>query len=263
VRYLAWLLLLANLGMLVWLITQPEPQPVRYRPIPVPPGIEPLVLLSERPANTAVAVQEQNRPQVPRSPQETVPPAVSDVAAVDATKAEEAGEPEADKVQGAGTDAAAQPAAAVEPVCQAIGPFLKEADASAVGEQLSKQGYQPHLRTGEVRNPAGYWVYMPAMPAAEARRIVAELDAHGMTDYFIGNQNYISLGIFSGKTKARVRLKQIQALGFDAILDQRYRTSTVYWIDIEQGPLSLLGSDLWSEIQSQHMDIRVQRISCE
>ncbi|MGD8673992.1 MAG: hypothetical protein PVH86_11765, partial [Thiogranum sp.] len=47
-RHLAWLLLLANVGMFVWILTQPEPQVPQYRPLPVPPGVEPLVLLSER-----------------------------------------------------------------------------------------------------------------------------------------------------------------------------------------------------------------------
>jgi len=257
VRYLAWLLLLANLGMLVWLLTQPEPQPAHYRPVPVPPGIEPLVLLSERPVSTAATTdtdQAQRGPVVSASGEQQTTPVVADDT--------QAGE---DKVVDApdGSGEAAQVTAPPEPVCQAIGPFLKEADAETISERLSARGYQPHRRTGEVRNPSGYWVYMPAMPAADARRIVAELDARGMTDYYIGSQNYISLGIFSGKSKARARLEQIESLGYDAILDQRYRTRTVYWIDIEQGDVPLLGSSLWSEIQSQHTDIRVQRVSCE
>lgn len=257
-RQLAWLLLLANLGMLAWLVTQPEPQPARYRPVPVPPGIEPLVLLSERSFNTTTA-NDQVAPETAASSGAQHDAEVSEdadrVPSAEIGEERDADEPDITSV--------AQAAAVPEPLCQAIGPFMQQADAEGVGQQLAALGYQPSLRTGEVRNPAGYWVYMPAMPAAEARRIVAELDAHGMTDYYIGKQNYISLGIFSGKKKAQMRLEQIEQLGFDAILDQRFRTRAVYWVDIRQGGVPLLVSEIWPQIQAQHTEIRVQRISCE
>jgi hypothetical protein len=101
------------------------------------------------------------------------------------------------------------------------------------------------------------------MPAADARRIVNELDSKGMTDYFIGKQNYISLGIFRRKDQAQVRLERVTALGYEAILDQRYRTRTVHWIDIEEAGQPLLVSSIWQQIQAQHTDIRVQRVSCD
>ena len=263
-RYLVWLLVLANLGMFVWVLTQPEPQPPSYRPAPVPPGVEPLVLLSERPAGRRTnkadnaggaapeGVQPEDDGQAAASPPAEVPqPQASAEAAVNEAVVETE------------TDDSKQTDTPPEPVCQAVGPFMNQTDAEAVSTQLAELGYQPNLRTAEVRNPAGYWVYMPAMPAAEARRIVAELDAKGMTDYYIGKQNYISLGIFSGKRKAQVRLDQIRSLGYDAVLDQRFRTRTAYWIDIVRGAEPLLATAAWQDILSQHADIRVQHISCE
>ena len=147
--------------------------------------------------------------------------------------------------------------------CQTVGPLLEKNDATKLAAQLSAQGYASHIRTGEVRNPSGYWVYMPAMPAAEAHRIVAELDAHGLSDYYIGKQNYISLGIFSRKDKAQRHLDEIRKLGFDAVLDQRYRTSDVYWLDVEKSDVPLAGSDVWAQIQRQYPDIQTQRVNCE
>ena len=84
-----------------------------------------------------------------------------------------------------------------------------------------------------------------------------------MTDYFIGKQNYISLGIFRAKDKAGVRLKQIMDLGYKPILDQRYRIRTVHWLDVEAAGQPLTGSEVWEKVQAQHADIRVQRVSCE
>jgi hypothetical protein len=261
------LLLLANLGMFVWLLTQPEPQQAQYRPAPVPPGIEPLVLLSERSpgqppdaGDDALKQETTDTQVVEQPPADAVVSGEDEAGPAEVASADQTGpEPDAGN-NGEGEQADAAP----ERFCQTVGPFMKEAVSADIGKRLAALGYQPTHRTAEARTPSGYWIYMPAMPAAEARRIVAELDAHGMTDYFIGKQNYISLGIFSRKSKARVRLEQIQGLGFDAILDRRYRTRTVYWIDIVQGDKPpLLGSEIWSEIQAQHTDIRVQNISCE
>ncbi len=261
-RYLAWLLLAANLGMLAWLLTQPQPQPVAYRPIPVPPGVQPLLLLSERSANSAAAAGRALAEPPPSSPPPPLPQSSS-------TETPPQAAPLPGAASGPGAPESDSPGETPPPVvernavCLAMGPLMAESEAKTLDAQLSAAGYRPHLRIGEARNPAGYWVYMPAMPASEARRIVAELDARGMTDYFIGSQNYISLGIFSVKSKARTRLEQIRALGFDAILDQRYRTRKVYWIDIEPAEKPLLVSEVWSQIQAQRPELRLQRVSCE
>ena len=267
-RHLAWLLLLANVGMFVWILTQPEPQVPQYRPLPVPPGVEPLVLLSERAVKPgATADAEPHEQHTTPAVQTAQSPA--DSGAGDADNAAGGGADSVDSSvadQSAGrdeimpdTDKEARQVSS----CQTVGPLLEKNDATKLAAQLSAQGYASHIRTGEVRNPSGYWVYMPAMPAAEAHRIVAELDAHGLSDYYIGKQNYISLGIFSRKDKAQRHLDEIRKLGFDAVLDQRYRTSDVYWLDVEQGTRPLLASEVWAKIQKQHPDIRVQRVSCE
>jgi hypothetical protein len=104
---------------------------------------------------------------------------------------------------------------------------------------------------------------MPAMPASKARSIVADLDAHGMKDYFIGRKNHISLGIFSTEKKARKRLTRVKELGYDAELGQRYRNRAVYWLDVEAGELPLPGSQIWKEIQAEHTDIRIEQVSCD
>jgi len=248
VRKLVYFLLFANLAYFVWHQYSPIEKPRDMKPVPLAPGIEPLVLLKERPsAEPPVVVAAEQADEEP-------PP----VAAVEAETEIEA-EAEAIPVVEYSAPAIPQP----ERVCQTIGPLLDKNDAASISAQLYQQGYQPAVRGGEVREPSGYWVYMPAMPAGEARAIVNDLDANGMKDYFIGKRNHISLGIFSSKRKARARLKRIKTLGYDAQLDQRYRTRTVFWLDIEEKEQPLLGSEFWERIQAEHADIRVQRVSCE
>ena len=154
-------------------------------------------------------------------------------------------------------------AAPDERICQTLGPLFKKHDVTAVFALLARNGYEVNVRDSDTRVPNGYWVYLPAMQASQARRIVADLDAHGMTDYYIGKQNYISLGIFSDKDKAERRLQEVQRLGYEPKVDQRYRTRDVYWLDVEGRGTPLLRSEIWEQIQSQHTDVRVQRVSCE
>ena len=52
-------------------------------------------------------------------------------------------------------------------------------------------------------------------------------------------------------------------LGYEPKLDQRYRTRDVYWLDVDGRGTPLLGSEVWEQIQSQHADVRAQRVSCE
>ncbi len=247
-RYLVYILVLFNLAYFTWHQYSPTDKPHHLQPVPLAPGIEPLVLLSERQSSGSSAaagkVDEVQQP-AETTATETVP--VIEYTAP--ARVEEVPD----------TNTRREP----ERVCQTIGPLLDKNDAASISAQLYQQGYQPAVRGGEVREPSGYWVYMAAMPVGEARAIVSDLDANGMKDYFIGKRNHISLGIFSSKRKAQVRQKRIKTLGYDAVLDQRYRTRTVFWLDIEEKQQPLQGSAFWDRIQAQYADIRVQRVSCE
>jgi len=241
-------LLLANVAMFAWIYSQPVQPPPEYRPVPVPPGIAPLMLLTERNGKSA---QEEPLPVEALSTESGQEQ--TELTATEPASAESSGSDPVVKV----------PQPPQERICQTIGPLVKQAEATDIAKRLDAQGFKSRQRSGKVREQSGYWVYLPAMPAAEARRIVNELDSKGMTDYFIGKQNYISLGIFRRKDQAQVRLEQVRALGYEPVLDPRYRTRTVHWLDIEEAGQPLLVSSIWQQIQAQHTDIRVQRVSCE
>ena len=245
-RYIAWILLVANIAFFAWnFVLSPAPVRVALRVAPVPPGIDTLVLLSERGPEPADVADASATPAAP-----SAPAGVSD-------------EAPQHEVQSVADAEPVVPDAPAPRVCRTVGPFLEKEDATQVFVELAKQGYVLNVRDGDVREPAGYWVYLPAPNAEEARNIVADLDAHGMKDYFIGKQNHISLGIFSGKDKARIRQQTVKRLGYDAILDQRYRMRDVFWLDVEEQDQPLLGSEIWRKLQARHADIRAQRVSCE
>ena len=155
-RFLAYVMFVANLGLFAWILIQPPQQPPEYRPIPVPPGIQPLVLLSERETGTAAEVA-----------------AAESGTATDASDTEAAREAQTVDTESEPATAEAPVAVAVvekppvkrEPVCRTVGPLLRKKEARALIKRLATEGYVASLRGGEVREPSGYWVYMPAMPA--------------------------------------------------------------------------------------------------
>jgi len=259
VRYLVYFLVLANLAYFAWYQYAPRQKPAEKLSVPLQPGINQLVLLSERPVAEPHA--EHREVEAVRIPAKTA----EQLAAVAIqTETEEYTE----QANGRGTvaqDREVEPepvSVAQEPVCHTIGPLLDFGDVTSISEQLSLHGFQLNVRDGKVREPSGYWVYMPAMPAGKARSIVADLDAQGMKDYFIGKKNHISLGIFSTEEKARKRLNRVKDLGYDAELGQRYRSRAVHWLDVEEGTVPLLGSPIWKEIQLKHTEIRAWQATC-
>jgi hypothetical protein len=259
VRYLVYFLVLANLACFVWYQYSPGQKPAEILPVPVPPGVNQLVLLSER--AVAKSTAEPREAEAVKAPAEPV----EQLASV-AMQTESKDYKEQSNGGGAVTqDREVEPEpVSVEPerVCHTVGPLLDTGDVTLISEKLSQHGFKFSVRGGKVREPAGYWVYMPAMPAGKARSIVADLDAHGMKDYFIGKKYHISLGIFSTENKARKRLKRVKDLGYDAQLGQRYRNRAVYWLDVDEAGVPLLGSQVWEEIQARHTDIRIGQASC-
>ncbi len=258
-RYLVVFLVLANLAYFAWYQSFPRQKPADRLPSPLPSGIDRLVRLSERPVVEPsiklkeIQVEEELATNIEQPPEVAIHMETEAMAEhVDGN-----GEPtEASELETG--------SATLEPelVCHTVGPLLDTGTVTSISEELSQHGFRLNVRGGKVREPRGFWVYMPAMPATEARSIVADLDAQGMKDYFIGKDNHISLGIFSTENKAQKRLQRIRELGYEAQLGQRYRNRAVYWLDVEERALPTEGSQIWAGVQQQYADTTVQRVEC-
>lgn len=245
-RYLIYVLIIANLVFFAWYPRPLDREADEARLRPLPPDVDTLVLLSERDRRQADDLQADavSAPARPGPAAETGLAGAGQPGQPDVVSKEEEPPPPA-------------------LICQTVGPFRDQANAHRVEKQLRQQGYIPRLREGKVREQAGYWVYLPAMPRKRAREIVADLDAHGMKDYYIGKQNFISLGIFTSRSKAEDRRRRVAQLGYDAVLDPRYRNRKVYWLDMEASRESLAGRPLWQKLSENYPKIVVQGISCE
>jgi len=128
------------------------------------------------------------------------------------------------------------PGAGVSLVCQTLGPFPVREAMQEMEAKLVTMNLEPKQRETAKQRPIGYWVHLPEMERAEARRQAQILDDHSDKEYFIGKDNVLSLGAFQYMNRAKKRLKQVRKLGLDAQLETRYRTVAEYWLDFQLEP---------------------------
>ncbi len=244
-KYLVYLLLGLNLAYFAWNQVQPADTPPPRQLAPLPSGVKPLVLLSERNRGISTASEAARQAAESASPVKPEPA------------------PQAETISPT-ADSVTQPAdVEAPPACWTIGPIDARKEPSDLLARLSRQGHVATLREGKIQLPSGYQVYLPAMSAEKAAEVVSTLKSAGMNDYYVGKRNRISLGIFSSKGKARIRQNKVRRLDYDALIQARYRTRKVYWIDIEGDKHTPMGAEDWQQVMADDQDIQVQQVSCE
>ena len=285
-RLVVLLLIAANLGVFGWLYLHRED----YRPVPLnevrpfPENVEPLRLLRERDTASLGETVPQRRPQqtTEAAPQPEPRDAATSGAEERIRPAESPADPTSDD------DSIRTPARALQdfaassalstdgntldpaiqelelpPACHSIGPFPDRQRLNAVMERLSDLDLESTIRTSQIEQPSGYWVYLPAMPRTEARVVVEELKAKGVQDYFLGRQNFISLGIFSAKRMAEERVREISRLGYEPLLEPRVRRREVFWIDLQESGPERLDDTQWQRLLGSQEYARRQAVVCE
>lgn len=257
-RTLLFIVIIGNL-LLLGLILTPDLKEQQELPLPpLPPGVKPLQLLSERteqPPPPTIAVEERSGQPV------TADSAAAGQDGADTDMAPEA-MPDIEAPSELAATASPPPPALPQPACHTVGPFASKQDAAELIERLAAQGAKTAWRQSEIQEPAGYWVYLPSMERSAAEKIVAELVANKVQDYFLGPQNYISLGIYSGQETAQERMQQITDMGYTPKLEQRFKIRDVYWLDVEEPEATLTRAD-WAGLLAATAGVRQQDLACE
>ncbi|MEN8107725.1 MAG: hypothetical protein ABFS22_06930 [Pseudomonadota bacterium] len=132
------------------------------------------------------------------------------------------------------------PGAGLPLSCYALGPFMAESEVQATESRLDELELESTRRTTEMKEKIGYWIYLPPMERKQALAIKAKLDDNRDKEYYIGKENLISLGAFKGKLQADRRMKQLHKIGIEPVLQPRYATRNVFWLDIDK---NLAGDD--------------------
>jgi hypothetical protein len=122
--------------------------------------------------------------------------------------------------------------------CTTVGPFTDLANASQAQAALKTAGFEPKQRMEEGELWVGYWVSVQNLPTRDAAdEAVRALTERGITDVYImpGDDppNVLSLGVFSDYQRAQRRANEIRTLGFEPQIDDRKRTGSAYWIDVD------------------------------
>lgn len=151
------------------------------------------------------------------------------------------------------------PGAGMPAACQALGPFFDEEALQAVADRFAGRGLEVRQRLAEDRQQNGYWVYLSTMERAEALRIAQVLEARNDHEYYIGKDNFMSLGTFKEIERAEIRLRQVQAMGLDAILEARYVTQDAYWLEFRDGNVA---GPVLEEIMAGNPVLQLQTRAC-
>jgi len=243
-RHLVYLLLVANLLYLGWNLFQKQADSELVRELPpLPATARSLVTLQELQQQQQQTQEEQRRVQQESEVQgkQVAEQQVDGVAAVEAlTQAE-------------------PPGAGVSMLCQALGPFLATEQLEEVAERLGELGLETSRRSAEARLENGWWVYMPAMSRDEAMKVVQLLDDNNDREYYVGKDNFISLGTFRVLPRAERRLKRARKIGLEPLLETRYKMQTTHWLDLRV--TDTLDRDLaW--IAEDYPDLRLEQQAC-
>jgi len=224
-RSLFILLLVVNLSYLIWGVAfsgKNEFTPV----VEQPQGKQALTLLSERYDNQAA-----NNPTL----------AQIDTGNGSKTK----------------TDKVLSPSMAPANTCYSLGPILDEKDSKKLEQKLKQVGFKPKHKSITGKEPKSYWVYFPPEKSLEdARAVVNQLQVANVSDYQIIRKgkftNAISLGLYNGYSRAKIRVRNLKKLGFNAKVQTRYKEVTRHWLDFQETDQKRLQTSIWEKIQKDN-----------
>lgn len=171
-------------------------------------------------------------------------------------------------VPAASTESNAAAATPVAPVvCASYGPFPGKDAAQTGSERLQHAGAQVTRRLvpGKVR--LGYWVYLPPFQnRKQAEAAEKLLRRRGIKDLYIvadeAKRNAISLGVYSQRSGAVNRRKQLRKLGYYPVLADRFRDTPNYWLDAQGTADQLPAAGRFDDLAEGDVHIKRSEISC-
>lgn len=263
IRALIVLLLVLNVGVGVWWVARPQPNPPA---VPAPPqGVTRLQLLKEAPnaprpvaavpgdaaladatasgavalagdvatPATAVPVPDAKDARSQASP--AAPGA--DKASADKADSDKAKDKKAAEAAQAKAEEAAKAQANTVGQCFRFGPY---ADAGALARARSQlQPFAQRVVERQQQTPGGrgWRVFLrPAATLADAQANAQRVAAAGFSDYFVvregADANSVSLGRYRSEDSARKRAAALNAVGFAAQAEPLGETTPTLWLEV-------------------------------
>lgn len=234
-RWIFFLLLIANLGLFGWFLNKDQAPAARVTAVATDVGVNTISLVSE--------VDSAELEAVAPPPERSSP----EVAA------------------GAQTRAA--------PLCTLVGPFEEAYQGEDVVQRLQALQVDAVLRDVEMQGQMRYWVYLaPLNSTREAFRKLRELQAAGIDSYVIPKgslENGISFGIFSELARAQSLARELRERGFAAEFREEPQTYLERWVVLtNEDPVSAVGAgeqigdEFWQQLQLDYPDIERRQNLC-
>ena len=250
-RHVIYLLVVVNLVYFSWNMLQSVPHKGGMSLVArIPPHVRRLETVQEQAKKKGPSSVENTRVISADAPGVASPPAINEVRQKTA---------EISRVEAL---TASEPPGAVAPSsnCQVLGPFSDDSVMKAVENRLNQLGYKPGERSSDTRVEAGYWIYLPSMGRKEVLRITRMLEDNNDRDYLILKGNALSLGTYESHSRVTVRLKMLHKYGLEPVVEPRFVTRTVYWLDLDlpDGERAVLET-----IRSEYPDVQAQEAACE
>ncbi|MEW7975320.1 MAG: hypothetical protein AB2810_01705 [Candidatus Thiodiazotropha endolucinida] len=287
-KWLFFILLLANLGMFILIYPQKAEKSVEnglpdvgelflYEEIAAlktePSVTDEIVLAGVNDPDTDQVQQGSSddrteTPDADLSLEERAPiePVAEPLPEVPIAEAETPAEPEFDMPES--ENAVAEiPAPEVIPVCRTIGYLESRSDAEIISVSLRALGLKPELQSETSNEQAGVWVLIPPQATRrEAIEISNRLERDGVSDLwrFTSGElvHAISLGLFRNKERAEARKNEIIDLGYEAIIKPRYRQKTKYWLYFQEGTPTSDNKKGWNDLFAKFPDLETKETAC-
>jgi hypothetical protein len=249
-RHVIYLLVVMNLVYFSWNMLENMPHKggsslVRR----IPPNVRRLETVEEQTADKASSGAADTRVSRADTPVAASHPAINKV------------RQEAAEISQVEAMTASEPPGADAPSlnCHVLGPFSDDSVMKTVENRLNQLGYKPRERTSDTRVESGYWIYLPSMERKEVLRITRMLEGNNDRDYLILKSNALSLGTYESRTRVDVRLKMLHKYGLEPVVEPRFATRTVYWLDLD---IPDDDRTVLETIRSEYPEIHAQEAAC-
>ena len=218
-RYIVYLLLVANVLYLGWNVSQDKTVVQKHSSAPpMPASVHSLVMLKEPPGNAVLQTDRKNDVEPDKKKSET--------------NGLYEGQ-ESDWGNAAVIAQIAPPDARQAHLCNALGPFDKIAAAETVSERLLHMGLIPMLRSVDSQVVDDYWVYLPGKGRQYSTEVIRKLKDKDISDYYVyvSKDYLVSLGTFKRIGLAKKQQAMLQRMGIDALIEERYKSRVEHWLE--------------------------------